>query len=94
MGIIFFYIIAQCDRHKFIFLNTNLSESSLSCAELENHPERDTDHRGESQQPTDDIPPPWVHVLIVVLKRGIFNEGEGKGSLRKQNISAISNSCN
>lgn len=64
-----------------------LSERPLGCADLVHHPKRNADHGGECEQPANDITPPWVHILIVVLKRSVFYEGEGKSTLeRKTNI--------
>lgn len=48
-------------------INTYLSECSLGGADLVHHPKRDADHGGESEQPANDIAPPWIHILIVVL---------------------------
>lgn len=45
----------------------HLSECPLCRADLVNHPKGNAHHGGESEQPADDIPPPWVHILIVVL---------------------------
>lgn len=62
-----------------------LTECTLGCADLVWHPQRNADHRGECEQPANDITPPWVHILIVVLKRSVFNEREGKSTLGRQN---------
>ncbi len=61
-----------------------LFECPLAGADLVHHPKRDADHGGESQKPANDIAPPRVHILIVVLQRSVFNEGEGKGALKSQ----------
>lgn len=66
-----------------------LSERPLGGADLVNHPEWDADHGGESEQPADDIAPPRVHILIVVLERSVFNEGEGKGTLETQILLSV-----
>lgn len=61
-----------------------LSECPLGGADLIHHPQWDADHGGESKQPADHISPPRVHILIVVLQRSVFNEGECKGALQRQ----------
>lgn len=52
--------------------------------DLVHHPKWDADHGGECKQPANGIAPPWVHIFIVVLQRSVFDEGEGKGTLRGQ----------
>lgn len=61
-----------------------LSECPLGGADLIHHPKWNADHGGESKQPADHISPPRVHILIVVLQRSVFNEGECKGALQRQ----------
>lgn len=61
-----------------------LFERPLGCADFVCHPKWDANHGGESQQPANDVAPPWVHILIVVLERSVFDEGEGKGALQRQ----------
>lgn len=61
----------------------HLSECPLCGADLVDHPEGDADHGGESQQPADEVAPPWVHILVVILQRSVLDQGEGKGTLGK-----------
>lgn len=58
-----------------------LFDCPVGYTNLIHHPQGDADHRGECKKPTNGIAPPRVHILIIVLQRGVFNEGESKGTL-------------
>ena len=69
----------------------HLSECPLGDADLVDHPHGDADHGRQSQQPADKVAPPRVHVLVVVLQRGVFNEREGKGTLQGEKKQIVFN---
>lgn len=64
--------------------HANLFEGSHGSAELVEQADGDAEHRGERQTPTDHLPPPWVHVHIVVGKRFVINKVKQEDTLRRE----------
>lgn len=66
----------------FVRVISYFSECPLGSTELIHHPKRDADHGRKREQPANDITPPGIHIFVVVLQRSVFDEREGKGTLR------------
>lgn len=60
----------------------HLFEGSHGSAELVEQADGDAEHGGEGQTPTDHLPPPRVHILIVVGKRLVINQVKQEDALR------------
>lgn len=63
---------------------TYLLQGAFHRTHFDDHPEGDTEHGGQGQEPAQSVAPPGVHILIVVLQRGVLDEGERKGGLEKK----------
>lgn len=63
---------------------THLSQGTFGHAQFRNNPQRDADHRGERQQPAESVTPPRVHILVIILQRSVFDQGECKRTLPRQ----------
>ena len=82
-----------CDNSKqrvkqWVMCVTNLFQGAFHRTHFDDHPEGNTEHGGQGQEPAQAVAPPRVHILIVVLQRGVLDQGEGKGTLQRQ-INAI-----
>lgn len=75
----------------FVRVISYLSECPLGSTELIHHPKWDADHGRKREQPANDVTPPGVHIFVVVLQRSVFDEGEGKGTL-KGHVLIVNNS--
>ncbi len=63
---------------------THLFQWTFGRAQFKNSPQRDANHRGERQQPAESVTPPRVHILVIILQRSVFDQGECKRTLPRQ----------
>ena len=68
----------SCSRGSHLF------QGALGSPQFMDHPERDAQHGGHGQDPAQPVTPPRILILVIVLQRGVLDQGEGKGSLQKQ----------
>lgn len=64
-------------------LTSDLSEGSLGSEQFVEQTDGDTEHRRQSQAPADHLPPPRVHVHVVVGQRLVVHQVEQKDALRR-----------
>lgn len=65
------------------FLSSDLFEGSLGSEEFVEQTNGDAEHGGQSQTPADHLPPPRVHVHVVVGQRLVVHQVEEKDALRR-----------
>lgn len=64
----------------------HLPESPISGADFEEHPERDAEHGGQTQEPAHHVAPPRVHILLIVLQWSVLDQGERKSALQTDTL--------
>lgn len=62
-------------------MNANLFEGSFGSEEFVEKADRDAKHGGQSQTPANGLPPPWVHIHIVVGQRLVVHQMEQEDTL-------------
>lgn len=67
-----------------------LSDGPFGPDQFVEQADRDAEHRGQSQTPADDLPPPGVHVHIVVGQRFVVDQVEEENPLQQISNRAFS----